>query len=116
MTHLLSRVNKQTYVIFMALGFLLSCTVFELLGNWIHIFARIYDKPDLGYHELPLCVHAIQEAIRWLVWVVLGIILAVDLPKKEFSRTSGYITGILAAAVVILVAIAYRFSVAMEAF
>ena len=116
MTNIFSRLNKRTYTLFVIIGFLLSYAVFELLTNWIQIFAFIYDKPDLGYHELPSYIHVIQGAVRWLIWVILGIIFALDFPKREFTRTFGYSTGIVVAGVVIFIVIMYRFGEAMEGF
>ena len=116
MTNVFSRLDKRTYALFVAIGFLLSYAVFELLTNWIQIFALIYDKPNLGYHELPSYIHVIQGVVRWLVWAVLGVIFAVDVVKKEFTRTFGYGTGIVIAGVVTLILIMYRFGAAMENF
>lgn len=116
MISVLSRINGQVYAVFMTIGFFLSYVVFELLTHWIQVFAVIYDKPDLGYHDLPLYIHIAQEAVRWLVWAVLAIIALTDFYKKQFTRTAGYISGIIVAAVVIIVVSAYRFGAAMEAF
>lgn len=116
MTKQPSNFNKRTYILFLAISSIICYVVFEILSNWIRIFAGIYGKPNLGYHDLPLHIHGIQEAIRWMVWVGLAITIAVDVRKREFTKTAGYISGIIVAAVVIVVVIMYRFGAAMEGF
>lgn len=94
------RSNKHIFTLFTLFGFVLSLITLQLAENWIRFLAVLYQKPDLGYHELPSVLHYIEWTFPWIMWAVLVVIFTYDARKRNFVRTSGYITGLIVATIV----------------
>lgn len=108
--------NKRVYIAFMLIGFLFSLAVTQLLMNWIDFFAAVYDKPNLGYHNLPTPIHYAQAVLRYIVGISMAAVFVIDLLKREFTRTLGYFTGAIFALVVSFIISFVQFAETMSRF
>ena len=99
MNTVIARITRPPFLLFVALGFLVSIIIFELLLNWIQVLSVLYGRPNLGYHELPTFIHYIQWTLRPLPWVIVVAVFAIDLVRRNFTRSLGYVTGVIIAMV-----------------
>lgn len=91
---------KLPFILFAVLGFILSLAIFQVLSNWIAVWAALYGKPNLGYHDLSPVIHGLQWALRCAVWAFPVIIFGLDRHKRDFTRITGYLVGLIFAMLV----------------
>ena len=101
---------------YLLLAFFVSLVISEILNWWIKILSVVYRKPNLGYHDLPAFIHYIEWALPWVVWVMLATILMLDIRKRDFVRTGGFVTGLVLAYVAFVVLVVLRYAVVMSEF
>lgn len=100
MEHALAQRIKPSFIVFTVLGFLISLAIFQFLSNWIAVWAVLYGRPNLGYHNLPPVVHGLQWTLRYALWVFPIIIFGLDSRRRDFTRIAGYGAGLILAILV----------------
>ena len=91
----LFKARKKTYFLFFGLGVILFIINFLVLANWIYIIRWASANPNLIFDHQPEIFKIIYFRLKYILWIIMGVMLIRGVFKKNLAEPLSLISGII---------------------